>query len=104
MFDVGQKTPSKDYWFTKLEVNPAIDPKVFKALFAPNKATVIMGEERRGTWLDDTIMLPVTEAVGEVSSYGDYAENGTVSSNTNWPQRQAYLFQVIKQSERVRRN
>jgi len=74
-----------------------VDPKVFKALFAPNKATVIMGEERRGTWVDDTIMLPVTEAAGEVSSYGDYAENGVVSSNANWPQRQSYLFQVVKQ-------
>lgn len=74
-----------------------IDPKVFKALFAPNKAAIIMGEERRGTWVDDTLMLPVTEAAGEVSSYGDYAANGTVTSNTNWPQRQAYLFQVIKQ-------
>lgn len=74
-----------------------IDPKVFKALFAPNKAAVIMSEERRGTWVDDTLMLPVTEAVGEVSSYGDYAENGNVNSNVNWPQRQAYLFQVIKQ-------
>jgi len=74
-----------------------IDPKVFKALFAPNKAAVIMTEERRGTWIDDTLMLPVTEAVGEVSSYGDYADNGNVNSNTNWPQRQSYLFQVVKQ-------
>lgn len=74
-----------------------VDPKVFKALFSPNKATEILGEERRGTWVDDTIMLPITEAAGEVSSYGDYANNGTVTTNTNWPQRQAYLFQVIKQ-------
>lgn len=74
-----------------------VDPKVFKALFAPNKAAVIIGEQRRGTWVDDTIMLPVTEAIGEVSSYGDYAESGMVSSNMNWPQRQAYLFQVVKQ-------
>ncbi len=74
-----------------------VDPKVFKALFAPNKATLILKEERRGTWVDDTIMLPITEAAGEVSSYGDYANNGAVTSNTNWPQRQAYLFQVIKQ-------
>lgn len=74
-----------------------VDPKVFKALFAPNKAAIIMGEERRGTWVDDTIMLPVTEAAGEVSSYGDYAENGVVTTNANWPQRQAYLFQVLKQ-------
>lgn len=74
-----------------------VDPKVFRALFAPNNATKILKEERRGTWVDDTIMLPITESAGEVSSYGDYANNGTVTSNTNWPQRQAYLFQVIKQ-------
>jgi hypothetical protein len=74
-----------------------VDPKVFKALFAPNKAAIIMGEERRGTWVDDTIMLPITESVGEVSSYGDYAESGTVNANMNWPQYQSYLFQVIKQ-------
>lgn len=74
-----------------------IDPKVFKVLFSPNKAAVIYGEDRRGTWVDDTIMLPVTEATGEVSSYGDYANNGTVNANMNWPQRQSYLFQVIKQ-------
>jgi hypothetical protein len=41
-------------------------------------------------------MLPVTEAEGEVSSYGDYADSGLVNANTNFPQRQAYLFQVIK--------
>lgn len=74
-----------------------VDPKVFRALFAPNNATKILREERRGTWVDDTIMLPITESAGEVSSYGDYANNGTVTTNTNWPQRQAYLFQVIKQ-------
>lgn len=74
-----------------------VDPKVFKAIFAPNKAAQIMGEERRGTWVDDTIMLPVTEAAGEVSSYGDNAESGVVTSNVNWPQRQNYIFQVMKQ-------
>lgn len=74
-----------------------VDPKIFKAIFAPNKAAIIMGEERRGTWVDDTIMLPVTEAAGEVSTYGDYAENGTATSNANWPQRQSYIYQVNKQ-------
>lgn len=74
-----------------------VDPKVIRAVYAPNKFGTILGEERRGTWVDDTLMLPVSEPVGEVSSYGDYAENGAVSTNTNWPQRQSYLFQVIKQ-------
>lgn len=74
-----------------------IDPQVFHVLFAPNNAAKILGETRRGTWLDDVIMFPIAEATGEVSSYGDYAENGSSGVNTNWPQRQSYLFQTIKQ-------
>src|SRR5229473_114612 len=46
-----------------------IDPDVFEIVFAPSKAAEILGEVRRGTWLDDTIMFPVVEATGEVSSY-----------------------------------
>lgn len=74
-----------------------IDPAVFKILFAPNKAAVIFDEVRKGTWLDETAMFPSVEHTGEVSSYGDYNENGRAGVNTNWPQRQAYLFQVIKE-------
>ena len=29
-FDVGQKQPFNDFWFTKLEVNSNLDPKAFK--------------------------------------------------------------------------
>lgn len=74
-----------------------IDPAVFQILFAPNRAAVIMGEVRKGTWLDQTILFPTVEHTGEVSSYGDYAENGRAGVNTNWPQRQSYLFQLIKE-------
>lgn len=74
-----------------------IDPQVFRILFAPNKAVEILGEVKKGTWLDETAMFPTVEHVGEVSSYGDYSENGHAGANTNWPQRQAYLFQTIKE-------
>jgi hypothetical protein len=74
-----------------------IDPAVFKILFAPNKAAMILGEVRKGNWLDETAMFPVIEHVGEVSSYGDYAESGHTGVNTNWPQRQSYLFQTVKE-------
>lgn len=74
-----------------------IDPQVYKILFAPNKAAVIFGEQKKGSWLDETAMFPVAEHTGEVSSYGDYANNGRAGVNTNWPQRQSYLFQVIKE-------
>lgn len=74
-----------------------IDPKVFEILFAPNNGAKIIGENRKGTWLDETAMFPVVEHTGEVSSYGDYSENGHTGANTNWPQRQSYLFQTIKE-------
>jgi Uncharacterized protein conserved in bacteria (DUF2184) len=74
-----------------------IDPEVYKALFAPNAISEIVGEERRGNWLTDTDFLPIAEATGEVSSYGDFSNNGRAGVNTNWPQVQNYLFQVIKE-------
>lgn len=72
-----------------------VDPSVFKIIFAPNKAAEIFGEMRKGTWLDDTAMFPTVEYTGEVSSYGDFSENGRSGANTNWPQRQSYLYQTI---------
>lgn len=72
-----------------------IDPQVYEILFSPNKGAEILGEERKGDWLTDTAMFPVVEHTGEVSSYGDRNENGRAGANTNWPQRQSYLFQTI---------
>lgn len=74
-----------------------IDPNVFEILFAPNKAAEILGEQKKGTWLDDTALFPVAESTGEVSSYGDYDTNGRSGVNTSWPNRQAYLFQTHKE-------
>lgn len=74
-----------------------IDPEVYEILFAPNRAAVILGEQKKGTWLDDTAMFPQIEHTGEVSSYGDYSNNGHTGANTNWPNRQSYLYQTIKQ-------
>jgi len=42
-------------------------------------------------------MFPVVEHIGEVTSYGDFSESGHAGANTNWPQRQAYLFQTVKE-------
>ena len=74
-----------------------IDPEVYEILFSPNKGSVILGERRKGSWLDDTAMFPQVEQEGEVSSYGDFNNNGHAGANTNWPQRQSYLFQIIKE-------
>jgi hypothetical protein len=74
-----------------------IDPTTIRVLFAPTKAAQIVSEVKKGTWLDETIMFPVTEETGEVSSYDDFAENGRSGVNINWPQRQSYLFQIMKE-------
>lgn len=74
-----------------------IDPQVFEVLYAANKGAEILGEQKKGSWIDETAMFPVVEVTGEVTSYGDYAENGHTGANTNWPQRQQYLYQTVKE-------
>ena len=83
-----------------------VDPNVIKVLLAPNKGAQILGEEKKGTWLDDTAIFPMVERVGEVSSEGDLNNNGHAGLNTAWPQRQSYLYQIIveygeRESERT---
>jgi hypothetical protein len=75
----------------------SIDPTVFEVRFAPTKAVEAFGEMKKGTWLDDVIMFPTLEHAGEVSSYGDYANNGTANVNMTFPQRQQYLYQIIEE-------
>jgi len=74
-----------------------VDPDVFRILLAPNKAAEVIGEQKKGTWLDDVALFPVVEPTGEVSSYGDYNNNGTAGINTGFPQRQNYIFQLVKE-------
>ncbi len=74
-----------------------VDPQVFRVLFAPNQAAVIFGEQKKGDWLMKTTMFPIVEHEGEVSSYGDFSESGHAGANSNWPQRQSYLFQIVKE-------
>ena len=74
-----------------------IDPQVYEIVFAPSKAAIILGEKREGTWLNQTWLFPVAEATGEVSTYGDFNENGRAGVNTNFPARQSYLFQIVKE-------
>ena len=72
----------------------AIDPEVIRVIFAPNMAAEIFTERRVGDWLEETRMFPVIEATGEVSSYGDFNNNGRAGVNMNWPNFQSYLWQT----------
>lgn len=72
-----------------------IDPDILRVLTTKNQAANILGEVRKGSWLDITAMFPVVEQTGEVSSYGDFNTNGRAGINTNFPTREAYLYQVM---------
>jgi hypothetical protein len=74
-----------------------VDPSIITILFSPNKAAEIFGEVKKGDWLMDTALFPIVEYTGEVSSYGDDNENGSLGLNTDFPNRQSYHYQIIKQ-------
>ena len=74
-----------------------IDPEVFRIVFAATKGAEILGEVQKGNWLTDTELFPVIEATGEVSSYGDFNNNGRSGLNMNFPARQSYLFQTFEE-------
>ena len=74
-----------------------IDPTIINVLFSPLKAAKIFGEVKKGDWLMQTALFPIVEYTGEVSSYGDFNENGRTGLNTDFPNRQSYLYQIIKE-------
>lgn len=74
-----------------------MDPTVIETLFAPLVAAEILGERKEGNWVQDTVVFLQVERTGEVTSYGDYSENGLAGANTNFPQRQNYIFQTVVQ-------
>src|SRR6185437_7240474 len=72
-----------------------IDPNLVKVLVTPNKAATIFGEVKKGDWVTMTATFPVIEHTGEVSSYGDFNQNGSTGANANFPQRQSYHYQTM---------
>lgn len=72
-----------------------IDPEILRILTAKNAAVEIFGEVKKGSFVDKTVQFPVVEHTGEVSSYGDFNNNGRAGANTNFPTREAYIYQTI---------
>ena len=72
-----------------------IDPDILRVLTAKNAAVKIVDEMRKGSFVDATVMFPVVEHTGEVSTYGDFNQNGRTGANTNFPTRENYLYQTV---------
>ncbi len=78
-----------------------IDPEIIRAIFSPLDFGEILGERQAGNWTEDTRLFPIVESTGEVSSYGDFNNNGRAGINFNYPAFQSYLFQtIVKYGER----
>lgn len=72
-----------------------IDPSTLQILTAKNAAAEIFGEVRKGSFADVTMVFPIVEHTGEVSTYGDYSADGRADANAEFPQRESYLYQTI---------
>lgn len=72
-----------------------MDPDVLRVLTAKNQAVEIFGEKQKGEWTSSALLFPVVERTYEVSSYGDYNNNGRAGLNMNFPERQPYLYQTV---------
>lgn len=72
------------------------DPTLIEVLQAPLEATEIVGSEvQKGDWTSTYATFAMVEHAGEVSSYGDFNNNGLVTANVNFPHRQSYLYQTF---------
>jgi hypothetical protein len=72
------------------------DPKQIEVLFSPLRATEIVGSEvQKGDFTTEYATFTTIESVGEVSSYGDFNNNGMTKANVNFPHRQSYLYQAF---------
>lgn len=74
-----------------------LDPEVVRVVTAPMRAAEIVGEVKKGDWTTLSAQFPMVEPTGEVSSYGDWNNNGNNGINANWIPRQSYHFQTISQ-------
>jgi hypothetical protein len=71
-----------------------IDPEMIRVLVTPMKAAQILGETKKGDWTTETTQFPMVESTGEVSTYGDFSNNGSTGSNVNYTPRQSYQYQI----------
>ena len=74
-----------------------MDPKIIEIVVAPMKAAEIVGESKKGSWVDVSSTFPSIEYTGETSAYGDYSNNGASGANSNFNYRESFHYQTITQ-------
>lgn len=74
-----------------------INPEVIDVIFSPMRAVEVAGgrEQKHGDFTTLTEQFRLTEPTGNVSSYDDYSNDGSVGSNTVYEPRQSYTYQTF---------
>ncbi|BBT89452.1 DUF2184 domain-containing protein [Enterobacter cloacae] len=76
-------------------VSTFIDPEIVHTVFAKQKATEILGEKKKGSWAQDTMMIQRVEQSGDVVAYDDYSEQGANQVTSRWENRQVFRYQTM---------
>lgn len=76
-------------------VSTFIDPEIVRTIFAKQKATDILGEQKKGSWAQDTLMIQRIEQSGDIVAYDDYSEQGANQVTSAWENRQVYRYQTM---------
>lgn len=76
-------------------VSTFIDPEIVRTIFAKQKATDILGEQKKGSWAQDTLMIQRVEQSGDIVAYDDYSEQGANQVTNAWENRQVYRYQTM---------
>ena len=76
------------------EILAYIDPTVIEIMTAPRRAREVYTEEKKGTWTTPYAKWRRDEYVGNITPYSDYANGVTSDTNSDWQQREQFLYQT----------
>lgn len=79
------------------ELTTYFNPKVVWILTRPHRARRIVSEVTMGSATTSSAKFPVAEIVGSSAPYSDFSNAGHADTNYNWPERDNYLFETIRQ-------
>lgn len=71
-----------------------IDPNVVHVMFSVMNADKLLPMRKLGDFTQDYVTIPVSEEVGEVTSYSDFTTNGRADVNFTYPMRQCFRYQT----------
>lgn len=74
-----------------------IDPQIIRIVFQVLNAEKVYGNaQQKGNWVSQVDYFATVEPAGQVATYNDYSNNGSLDVNATWTPRQPYGYQTFK--------